>query len=509
MFLRIYASLLITAILASFASYGFYQWQYHQRYTQHIDEIFSGSFNLVDQGLSRHEGENRERWLKVVQRMLGADINVKKAKKEGGKALSVFTENNGSFKLQYFGDSYVISSQIKGVTEKHYRLLATLITNELGRSQSLNYSNRLNQLQPLFTFPIELVAINDVSLDGQQLSRLKRFDTVVSEPYGLVSQIQVYTRLPNSDKVLKIGPLTSFNPAPLSVIINIIFLSILITGLLAYKIVQRIENRLRKIEVGVTDFSGLPVNLPLSNETPDAIGKLADSVNSMSERIHQLLSDQKQMLQAISHELRTPISRMKFRLELLEMATLSKKNEDNIHGVKKDIDEIDLLINEASDFNRGENQSVLSKFDLDTCIKQIIIDLLVIFPDVNFKLDIQSTFMQINQDKLQTRRILQNIMQNACKYGRNKIRITIKEGAAELQVNIEDNGLGISDQNKASVFSPFTRLDTSRNKKTGGLGLGLAIVKNNCELARFHFLLKDSDMGGVNFEIHIPLGEDR
>jgi len=117
--------------------------------------------------------------------------------------------------------------------------------------------------------------------------------------------------------------------------------------------------------------------------------------------------------------------------------------------------------------------------------------------------------MQINQDKLQTRRILQNIMQNACKYGRNKIRITIKEGAAELQVNIEDNGLGISDQNKASVFSPFTRLDTSRNKKTGGLGLGLAIVKNNCELARFHFLLKDSDMGGVNFEIHIPLGEDR
>jgi len=505
MFLRIYASLIIAAVLASFFSYGFYQWQYHQRYAQHIDEIFVGSFSIIDKGLSRHEGENRERWLGLVQRMLGAGIEVRDVEQGEDMGLKVFTRGDGSFELQYFSDEGVISSQIQEVTEQHYRLLATLITNELGRAQSSNYSEKLNQLQSLFGFPIELVSIHDVRIDGQQLSRLKRFDTVVTEAYGLESKIQVYTRLPNSNSVLKIGPLASFTPAPLFVILMIIFLAILITGLVAYIMVQRIENRLGKIEAGVTDFSGLPVKLSLDNEEPDAIGQLAGSVNSMTERIHQLLSDQKQMLQAISHELRTPISRVKFRLELMDLPELSKNNGDNIHGVKKDINEIELLINEASDFNRGENLSVSSRFELGLSIKEIMSDLLVIFPDVNFQLNIQPAHTHIHQDKMQTRRIFQNIMQNACKYGRNQILISIKFAQNMLIINIEDNGLGISDENKISVFSPFIRLDTSRNKKTGGLGLGLAIVKHNCDIANFPFLLKDSEMGGVNFEVHIPL----
>lgn len=517
MFIRIYTGLLVSVIIAGLLSYGFYAWQYQQRQQNYLHSLFGGSFYLLNKGLQRHTGEKQERWLQVMERLLGSKVDLigidpSEPLVEEVIELTFTPMQTDEFLLVFKQGNRELRSLINDIGEQHYRMMATLIRNELGRIvdnrqlDRASYEAILEPLEPYFS-GLKLNPLNQISIDPQQLSRLKRYDTVVLEnPEG---ETYIYSRIPNSDDVISIGPIAGFNPLPLSNVVLMMVMSLLITAISAYVLVYRIERRVKSIQYGVHEFSKAPAQLPELNEEADVIGQLAWSINGMSLRIHQLLLDQKQMIQAISHELRTPMSRMKFRLQILQDDQLSDPSIKSIAGIGRDIDEVNGLIDEALAFDRGSLQQQINKIELNELISLIVRDLRIEFDSVVFEVKSTQQECFIHQDKQQIKRLIQNLIQNACKYGGGKVIVSINRQKDSFLLQVEDNGDGIPDERKSSVFSPFTRLETSRNKHTGGIGLGLAIAKNIADLAGIKLLLSDSLFGGACFSLELAVFEGK
>lgn len=510
MFIRIYASLLIAVLISTILSYGFYQWQYREGYDRYLQETFNGSLHLLASGLERHNASNQQRWLAVMERLMGADIDYQAVSPETiegpGTAELKIEHTETGIALDFSYNGHHLYTQIHKVKEQHFRMMATLIKNELGRIKQDQYQQHIEQyLEPLFQ-PITLYGLNEVDLDGQQLSRLKRFDIVVTESTDEDRQHYIYSRLTDTDQVLVIGPIEGFNPVPVATLIWIIMITLLVTATSAFWLVYRLEKRVMLIEKGVRDFSLAPSHLAIKDEKTDAISLLASSVNGMSLRIHQLLSDQKQMIQAIGHELRTPISRIKFRLEILSSDTLQDSSIKSIQGIHGDINEVSGLLKEALEFDRSGRVWHKELISLKAMIASIISDLTVEHADVTLQLSAKED-CELVQDATQIRRLLLNIIQNACKYGSGLVEVHLEQRSKQYWINIDDNGSGIEDSQKETVFSPFTRIETSRNKQTGGMGLGLAIAKNICNFAGISMTLTDSPLGGARFSLCFPIQE--
>lgn len=509
MFLRLYASLLLSMVVASLISWGFYHWQYDKRETQHIHDVLSGSFHLIAQGIERHSGKKRQQWQQVAQRLLGSAITIEELSDiEPGFHVESEDDNPNKI-LVYRGERIQLRSEIESINEQHYRLMASLLNNELGRLQKQAKKSKqstddlVKKLNGYYQADIQLVPLKDTVLDAQQMSRLKRFDIVVNDDAN-TNATSVYKRLNKSKQVLTIGPIEQFVAIPNSVVMVIVLLAIFFTGSTSYWLIKKLERRIASVEKGVSDFSKDPVHLTLQENNEDAIGSLAHSVNGMSQRIHQLLSDQKQLLQAISHEIRTPVSRLKFRTEMLSEQNLNEAGEKAVAGLKNDANEINDLVSEVVRFNQGSTQIHITEFSVLPLIQSILEKLSIDYGqvDVDYK---EHDEILVKQDETLLGRVLQNLIQNACKYGNNQVAIKVETLGKFVRFTIEDNGPGIEAKDRQSIFSPFTRIESSRNKQTGGMGLGLAIVHNICESLSYYIAISDSPLGGAQFLLTIPV----
>ncbi len=184
----------------------------------------------------------------------------------------------------------------------------------------------------------------------------------------------------------------------------------------------------------------------------------------MKERIERQISHRTEMLAGISHDLRTPLTRMKLQVEM------SKDSE--LKQIKEDIKDMEYMVNSYLDFARGDAKETANIINFNRFLHQILIpysqkDLII--------QNIARVKIPLKQDA--TKRCFQNILDNAFKYG-NKVIINSFTKNDELYIEIHDNGSGIPFEKREDVFKPFFRLDESRNKDTGGVGLGLAITKD-------------------------------
>jgi len=280
-------------------------------------------------------------------------------------------------------------------------------------------------------------------------------------------------------------------------------LSIIITAAMAYILVYGLEKRLTKIDRSMQNFARGQGHKPVPMEGQDAIAKLATTINGMALRIGSLLNEQKEIGQAISHEIRTPISRMKFRLHALLDSQLNDKQTNKLLGLQKDINEIDNLIDEILTLQQGEHTQVFSNINLHDLLTSLLDVHSVQYAHIQYSLECDEYQLIVGDPKLLTR-ALQNLIQNGFKHAKNCLNISVIEESSGLKLKIGDDGEGISHDKKEQVFTPFIRLDSSRNKKTGGFGLGLAIVKRICDAHGIRVWVEDSPLGGAQFCLFIP-----
>ncbi len=205
-------------------------------------------------------------------------------------------------------------------------------------------------------------------------------------------------------------------------------------------------------------------NLHLQIAGAKEIRKASIAFLKMKERIERQINHRTEMLAGISHDLRTPLTRMKLQI------TLSKDAE--IKPMLEDIKDMEYMINSYLDFARGDNQETVKFVNF----KRFLTQILKSYRDNNYIIkncpNIKIAF-KINAIK----RCFQNLLDNAFKYG-DQVIINCYVLQEELYIEIHDNGPSIPIEKHEEVFKPFFRLDESRNKDTGGIGLGLAITKD-------------------------------
>jgi len=225
------------------------------------------------------------------------------------------------------------------------------------------------------------------------------------------------------------------------------------------------------------------------------IRQLAKAFNTMRERIERQINQRVEMLAGISHDLRTPLTRMK-----LELAMLTK--DEAQQALASDVVEMESMINEYLDFVKGDNREEPTEIN----IASLILNQVRIFKNHEFQVethDIPSPLLlKIRPHAF--KRCLANLLDNAKRYA-TKATVTIELHPKTILIHIDDNGPGIPKEKYQEVFKPFYRLETSRNKKTGGVGLGLSIVQDIIHAHGGKIKVGDSPLGGTRMSISLPI----
>jgi two-component system, OmpR family, sensor kinase len=244
---------------------------------------------------------------------------------------------------------------------------------------------------------------------------------------------------------------------------------------------------------------------------------ISASFNQMAERIQQLIQTQQELTHAIAHELRTPLARMKFALELVELdspADSSSELTKQYGNIQGDIDELESLVNEMLDYATFDSSAYklhIEQRDL-TEFATNLVEKLQLGIRVPIALFTPGAYI-LEYDWHLLERALQNLIINAAKYANAQIKVSISihnntastSGPASMvQIDIEDDGCGIEPENRHKVFDSFVQIKNQTSEQAQGFGLGLSITKRIIELHRGTICVTDSDLGGAMFSVQMP-----
>jgi two-component system, OmpR family, sensor kinase len=212
---------------------------------------------------------------------------------------------------------------------------------------------------------------------------------------------------------------------------------------------------------------------PLPEEGPIEIVTAARAFNTMAARIRRFVEDRTFLLTAIGHDLRTPITRLKLRAEYME-------DDEQRAKMLADLDEMEAMVAATLAFGKDiTTTEPVTRLDLASLLRTLVDEMADMDPDHAGAVDYQGPdHMPVKARPLALKRALSNLITNAMKYG-DAARVTLHAPAkGVVRIDIDDDGPGIPAEEMERVFEPFRRLETSRNRETGGSGLGLSIARN-------------------------------
>ncbi|WMT91921.1 ATP-binding protein [Pelagibacterium sp. H642] len=250
-------------------------------------------------------------------------------------------------------------------------------------------------------------------------------------------------------------------------------LTAVLVSLVAVITVRRIASPLRQLTQAAEMLGRGEAVSPLLERGPEDIRRTAVAFNSMQERLHRFVVDRTRMLAAIGHDLRTPLTTLKLRAEMVEDIELQERMLDTIDEMQAMTEATLSLVREETSVDPTRT------IDLAALVESVCDDLAELGQSVRF---VSSERLNYRCRPEGLRRVIRNLIENAVRYaGGAEVRLVVDPSAVKILV--EDNGPGIPVDNVEEVFAPFFRLEKSRSRETGGLGLGLSIAR---AIARQH-----------------------
>jgi len=230
---------------------------------------------------------------------------------------------------------------------------------------------------------------------------------------------------------------------------------------------------------------------------------LALCMNRMAERIEHLLEAHRSLLHSVSHELRTPIARLEFGLELLreEAQDQATPPQQRIDALQTDLTELNTLVKELLDLSKLEQQHALprERFALAGALRASARAVMPSLAARQFDLELEDDLGDVEGDRRLMTRAFGNLLDNAAKYGRQRVLLSARRSAGGIEVTVEDDGPGIPAAERQKVFDPFYRSSES-GTRAGGFGLGLAIARRALLLHGVQISVTESAMGGARFQ---------
>ena len=236
----------------------------------------------------------------------------------------------------------------------------------------------------------------------------------------------------------------------------------------------------------------------LPEDSVDELREVSRTFNEMAEALVRLDSERTLLLAGVSHDIRTPLARLRLAVEMLP----DEKCESLKSGMIEDIADMDNIIHQFLDFVRGVEGEPTKMMDINS--------LLTALHDRqaragrNLKLNLSSTYF-IPLRPLAMQRLLDNLVGNAYAYSKGQVEVTSKITAEKIVISVLDNGPGIPPEHAQRLLRPFERMDSARNKNEGGSGLGLAICNRIAKLHRGSLELINRPTGGLEARLSLPI----
>ena len=227
------------------------------------------------------------------------------------------------------------------------------------------------------------------------------------------------------------------------------------------------------------------------------IRRAATAFMEMRERIERFVQQRTEMLAGISHDIKTPLTRMRLQLAMM-------RRDADVIAMEGDIGEMERMLNEYLDFARGSGGETASETDLAVLAAEAVADS-GRAADARHRIlltNLEPVTLSVRRNAL--RRCLTNLLDNALKYGKI-VHVKLRRRGNRIELAVEDDGPGIEEARREEAFRPFHRLDEGRNLQTGGVGLGLAVAR---DIARSHggdVRLERSSLGGLRAVISLPV----
>ena len=518
-FVRIYMGLFLAVFFIIFLiSIGTYYVSKY-RISQHVHQNYGGTFALISAGITRHQAKQQDQWLTAIENL--SDLKFEQINSTSpllnSQQLTRLKKNKFIFQINVklsAGTVYILSNndnylrvELTDFGSSLVRLTTFLMLNELGRHKSEQRILALENLRSMFNYPIQLKMLESLHLPDINRRNVKKgnISVVLKNPTTNAPSLMAYAPLGNSPYALVLGEIPFFDWFPLSLISIQLVCILLLMAATSYFLVKPLENRLEKVDKQVEKIAhdkGLSIVTPSGS---DAIDKLSKTVSTMSIRIHKLIDDQDEMIRAISHELRTPVTRIRFRMAIIEDQECAELN-DQTAGIERDLNELEKLIDEVLTFSKLKR--ALPQLNIEEiAIANLFNDLTQSAKLINHEIKINAMTTEgaiITADKRYMFRALENIMTNALKHARSKIELGYYISDTQQQIWISDDGQGIPEKDRKSIFEPFKRLDASRARISGGYGLGLAIVKQVSYWHKGNVDVFESLEGGAKIVISWP-----
>lgn len=269
--------------------------------------------------------------------------------------------------------------------------------------------------------------------------------------------------------------------------------AILIVSLLVLPFLIMHNRSIRRIAHAANRF-GRGLDAPGFTPTGSReIREAATAMINMKERIDRYNRTRTDMLNAVSHDLKSPLTRMRLAIET---------DSADKTALITDIDRMTTMINGYLAFARGEIPEIEQSTELPPMLIRIARDAA---PDKKIITNFPDTPAQFYARPMALARAFGNIIENAARYAKSTIKISESDTPTETTIIIEDDGPGIPDNKKSDALRPFVRLDDSRGSDTGGTGLGLSIAKTAIENHGGMLFLENSDMGGLRVRVVLPI----
>jgi len=233
---------------------------------------------------------------------------------------------------------------------------------------------------------------------------------------------------------------------------------------------------------------------PLEERGSVEVRRAAHAFNTMQARLVQYIRERTRILAAVSHDLRTPITRLRLRAALLRDPETQAK-------FAADLQEMEAMVTATLDFMRGlESTESLHPVDIMALLESLQADALELGQRVEIQGSVTRPLMAYPQA---LKRCISNVLENAVKYGK-RANIFVEDSERELRVSVCDDGPGIPEAEMEKVFEPYYRVESSRNRVSGGTGLGLAIARNGARSLGGELLLSNRREGGLCATVLLP-----
>ena len=342
--------------------------------------------------------------------------------------------------------------------------------------------------------PLDVLVVKSPFMHFLESALSHRLGSAVSILQEPADSDRLWADIPIAGQTLRIGLSHHRIRArpPVAVLLLILGASI-ITLLTSLLLVRRLTRPLARFAEETSRFGRGERPDPLPEEGPEELALLARNFNQMTGQVQQLLTNRTTLLGGISHDLRTPIARLRLALELIS----TESDPKLLEGMRHDLEEMNHLITRTLELARGMESA---SRDIET------IDLGLLISDLVSSHECQGVKIEwskpapcmLQTNPIALNRVLANLLENAIGYGGGQpVSVVLECSAERVIVTLTDHGPGIPEDQLEAVFQPFYRLEGSRSKSTGGSGLGLAIVKQLCDIYGWRVELQSCPRGGL------------